>query len=132
MADKNKETIPRTYDINEAAKMVVCHHVASPDKKIVGESVSYEVTSTHDFSNLSMRALLKVASMQCKIKRKNEMGLAAHEHGTTEFTYVWTDADIDGARKSATPSVKGMKQVHKMSKDELAEFIEMAQARLDG
>ena len=124
MNEETREKVSRTYSVDEDTNVVVCGHVVTHKNEETGEKKVYAVTSTHDFSNLAHRALLKLASMQAKIKRKNEMGIACHANGTTEFVYAWTDEDVDGkGRAEADPVKAALKQTAKMTPEQLAAFI---------
>ena len=90
------------YEIDEESRVVVCKHKVTYKNETTGEKTSYNVVGTHNFGDLSMRALLKLAAMQGKIKRKEEMGIGANG-GKLEFSFDWTDADVDGKTRAAKP-----------------------------
>lgn len=124
MSDEKREKISSTYVVDEETETVVCGHRVTHKDGETGELEVYAVTSTHDFSELSPSRLLKLASMQAKIKRKGDMGDRAHADGTAEFVYAWTDEDVDGARKSADPVKAAEKAVEKLTAEQIAAIIE--------
>ena len=112
------EKISSTYEVNVEEQLVVCKHAVTTRK--TGER--YSVVSTHDMSGLTDASVLKLASMQCKIKKQQDMGERAAD-GETAFFYTWTDEEVDGLRKGKTkvvltPAEQGNTAVENMTHDE--------------
>ena len=99
MSDTDK--ISSTYEVNVEEQLIVCKHAVTTRQ--TGER--YSVTSTHDLSELTYASVLTLASMQCKIKKQQDMGERASD-GETSFFYTWSDEEVDGLRKGRSTKPK--------------------------